>query len=204
MDKSKIITTATFLENLKKATRPMHDATEAVAASKEMRNGTLSLVTYQHLLACNLYIHQSLEKAFETTLTSLPPNAFHDFIDKKSKWIATDIALANIANKNKELQLLLPPAYDSLAALVGGLYVVEGSMLGGRFIVQLLKKNNALNNLPSFHFYRGYEQRTGQRWQRFQTLATSSLVENKEFKVAIEKAKDTFEFFQAVYKTGMR
>jgi len=194
---------STFLEDLKIATRPMHDATEAVAASDKMRNGTLSLATYQNLLACNLYIHQSLETAFTAYLNTISQENLKAFVDKKSKWIQLDMDLANIPSKNEIFQQIPAPIYDNLAALIGGLYVVEGSMLGGRFIVQLLKKNQALNKLPSFHFYRGYEQRTGQRWQQFQNLATTNLTQKREFDMAIEKAKQTFSFFQSVYQKGM-
>jgi len=195
--------TTSLLEALKKATRPMHDATEAVAFAKEMKDGTLSLANYQHLLNSNFYIHQSLETAFNTLLNKLSNNPLKDFVDNKSLWLEKDMDLINIQSKRSIFTSIIPPSYDDLASLIGGLYVVEGSMLGGRFIVKLLQKNPSLKTIPSFHFYSGYGASTGQRWSVFQDLAIRTLSSPQEFEVAIEKAKATFVFFQQVYETDL-
>lgn len=192
--------TNSLLEELKKTTRPMHDATEVVAFAKEMKEGTLSLANYQQLLASNLYIHQSLEAAFANALSEMIRHPLTDFIDNKSNWLEKDMVIAAIPFKKSKFTSVIPPVYTSIADLVGGLYVVEGSMLGGRFIVKLLQKNPALSSLTSFRFYSGYGQMTGQRWKTFQGLATTLLSTQQEFEKAIEKAKATFVFFQQVYK----
>ena len=178
----------------------MHDATEAVAFAKEMKAGTLTLSNYQQLLVSNLFIHQSLETAFMPVLTALPNHPLSSFIDKKSLWLEKDIALAAIPFKKGIFTSVVPPVYESVADLIGGLYVVEGSMLGGRFIVRLLQQNANLKTIPSFHFYNGYAALTGQRWKAFQNLATETLSTQQEFDKAIEKAKATFVFFQQAYK----
>lgn len=193
--------TNSLLEKLKQTTRPMHDATEAVAFSKEMKEGTLSLANYQQLLTSNLYIHQSLETAFAKGLAEMTAHPLADFVDNKSNWLEKDMLSAAIPFKKSKFTAVIPPTYTNVAGLVGGLYVVEGSMLGGRFIVKLLQKSPALSSLSSFHFYSGYGQLTGQRWKAFQDLATTALSTQQEFETAIEKAKVTFAFFQEVYKT---
>lgn len=192
-------TTHSLLAQLKIATRPMHDATEAVAFAKEMKEGTLTLANYQQLLASNLYIHQSLETAFNSAIAKFSGHPLRLFIDEKSLWLEKDIALTNIPFKKGIFTSILPPKYKSIADLIGGLYVVEGSMLGGRFIVKLLQQNANLKTIPSFHFYSGYAAMTRQRWKLFQELATKSLSTQEEFDAAIEQAKATFVFFQQVY-----
>ena len=193
-------TTDSLLSALKIETRPMHDATESVAFAKEMKEGTLTLANYQQLLAANLFIHQTLESAFIDAVSKLSSHPLSSFVDKKSLWLEKDIALAAIPFKKGIFTRIVPPVYESVADLIGGLYVIEGSMLGGRFIVKLLQQNANLKTIPSFHFYNGYAALTGQRWKAFQNLATETLSTQQEFDKAIEKAKATFVFFQQVYE----
>ncbi len=193
-------TTNSLLEALKVTTRPMHDATEAVAFAKEMKTGTLTLANYQQLLVSNLYIHQSLEEAFVQVLLNRTTQPLIDFVDKKSNWLKKDMDVVGISDEKRRFRSVIPPVFTSVADLIGGLYVVEGSMLGGRFIVKLLQQNPHLSSLTAFHFYGGYGPMTGQRWKAFQDLATTTLSTQQEFTIAIEKAKETFVFFQQVYE----
>lgn len=193
------IQTTTFLQDLKVQTKALHDATEAVAFSKEMQSGVLTLEMYKKLTQSNLYIHQSLEKAFEKALNQLTAPDLQNFVDKKSDWLEKDRVMLAIPEQKMPINSSDTPSFASPAELIGGLYVVEGSMLGGRFIVKLLQQNPVLKKLPMFHFYNGYGANTGHRWKSFQQLAKATLLTQENYAATLTKAKETFSFFQAVY-----
>lgn len=81
------------------------------------------------------------------------------------------------------------PAAD--ATCWGELYVVEGSALGGRLIVRILR--NTLPDLPH-HFYALGE--SGPSWHRFQDLLDAHLPDASARQVAVDGALAMFARFQ--------
>lgn len=86
-----------------------------------------------------------------------------------------------------------PASPDVLAPEAWGqLYVVEGSALGGRFIVKLLRRK--FPALPH-RFYGVGEQATGP-WRRFQSLLDQALGEPSAIHAAVEGARRMFARYQ--------
>ncbi|RYY93360.1 MAG: hypothetical protein EOO11_19855, partial [Chitinophagaceae bacterium] len=76
------------------------------------------------------------------------------------------------------------------------LYVLEGSTLGGRFIVKMIAA--ALPGLPegALRFFRGYGAETGPMWLTFQA-ALGTWAERRQPAPIVDAANLTFETFDA-------
>jgi len=193
-----------ILVTLKKETASAHDTTEEVALVDKIKNLTLSKKEYIQLISCNWWIHQGVEKAMINFFMESPTPQLRAFFDKKSKWLIKDLQELEVLPATLPFSAITYPAITTKAALIGGLYVVEGSMLGGQYMLRLFRKNPALSTIPHFHFYQGYEKQTGQRWKAFQKLANESTWTTSSVQQAVQQAKATFQFFQLAYEVGLR
>jgi heme oxygenase (biliverdin-IX-beta and delta-forming) len=78
----------------------------------------------------------------------------------------------------------------SLEELIGVLYVVEGSTLGGQVISRLLKKRLSLTG-DQLHFFDSYGDQTAEMWHRFGALA-EQLIDPSRFENVLENSRSTF------------
>ncbi|HSN28798.1 MAG TPA: biliverdin-producing heme oxygenase, partial [Kofleriaceae bacterium] len=91
----------------------------------------------------------------------------------------------------------VPPAWcavlpdtSSLARRLGIAYVLEGSTLGGRYI--LANMPAALADVPTA-FLQGYGPATGASWKAYAAIAERLLASRDALEDAIAGARDTFE-----------
>ena len=159
---------STLPERLRNETRLLHEQTEQLFYTDDLKNGTLSIDEYTHLLRTHLTFHQALETAIDRH-----SDFFREYdpeTRRKTSWL-----LADLVSLNEPLPQLMPnPFLDwSPIALLGTAYVSEGSMLGGTVIWRLLQTNPAiLPVLTNARFYRGYGAATGTNWKNFGTFLT--------------------------------
>ena len=78
--------------------------------------------------------------------------------------------------------------------ILGAMYVLEGSTLGGRYIASHV--GNVLGLVPGRgdRFFRGYEERTIPMWREFQQVLLA--VPEEQGDAVIEAAKGMFGIFQ--------
>jgi len=193
-----------ILATLKKETASAHDATERVALVDKIKNLTLNKKEYIQLISSNYWIHQMVEKSVIDFFMESPTPELRAFFDKKSKWLMKDLQELEVLSNTLSFPAIAYPSVTTEAALIGSLYVVEGSMLGGQYMLRLFRQNPALDTIPHFHFYQGYEKKTGQRWKAFKKLANEFIWTPSSVQQAVQQAKATFQFFQSVYEVGLR
>lgn len=85
------------------------------------------------------------------------------------------------------------PEITSLPAAIGAMYVMEGSIMGGPIIVEMLKKYGIKRG---FSFFSGYGAETGKMWATFMTFMNNNTVTETEQQIAINVASQTFARFQ--------
>lgn len=117
---------------------------------------------------------------------------------QKTGWLEDDLHAIGLSETDI---LMLPlaadlPALDSLGAVVGCLYVLEGSTLGGQVISRRLRESLDITPENGGRFFTGYAEQTGLHWRRFmewgETLATQDPALQTE---AVASAKSTFDCF---------
>lgn len=96
---------------------------------------------------------------------------------------------------------VLPPAQapkiQSPAEALGALYVLEGSIMGGPYIIQMLQKRGIDQG---FSFFSGYGANSGRMWAIFQEVMNTVGGEGIAAQQMIQKACETFERFGQVFE----
>lgn len=185
-----------ILQKLKEATSSLHQQTEALANGNRLVSGSISLPAYILLLQANYRIYHALETSFAPWSAWIATHlrSYHD----KSPWLREDLL---------QLEAELPAgdfsgiSIENAESLLGCLYVVEGSMLGGRYILKSMKKNPELKHLPH-RFFQGYGDQTGPHWKAFTDTCRAFINTPEQEMQTISSAKAAFSFFHAVYSTS--
>jgi len=119
-----------------------------------------------------------------------------DHADRRnSKYLKLDIEA--LASQVKLLPEITVPKIETLAQAMGAMYVLEGSIMCGPIIVNILKKYGITKG---FSFFSGYGENTGKMWKNFISVLNTHVVSPIDQQVAIEAANQTFNNFQQVFK----
>jgi heme oxygenase len=112
---------------------------------------------------------------------------------RKAKLILEDLSALHVSNSElcEKNQL---PIIDTPFRALGALYVMEGSTLGGVYIVKMIqKKLSGKENI--FHFFSGYGDRNPLMWNRFKNALDHSTADEEEMTLILYGAEDTFHSF---------
>lgn len=181
-------------EQLRQETRSLHEQTEQLFYTESLKNGTLSISEYTHLLRTHLVFHKALEEAIRQH--PLFFQAYDLPMRTKTAWLSSDLA-----KLDEPLPASMPGLFDnwSPTALLGAAYVSEGSMLGGTIIWKLLQQNPSLQPLLSeARFYRGYGPQTGANWKQFGVFLNQQGANDPDN--VVEAAKQAFIAYQTVFR----
>ncbi len=150
-------------------------------------------------MATNYLFHSSLEHNLNQLLSPVEKSEIDFTARLKTSSLIEDLNELSISTKGLELQNLAIADYFSA---LGWLYVAEGSMLGGKYIYQILSRNEEVGSKSSFHFHKIYGAETGKMWKSFRNLVEQECKTEKAqllFTDGVKKAYDFFEvsFFEA-------
>jgi heme oxygenase len=177
----------TLLERLKIETRPAHDRIER-AVGFERRIATAG--SYRQLLSRFYGFHSVWEHAAGPLA---PDPAF--FQDRcKTPLLVRDLTQLGL---NRDEIMALPRCGDLMplpapAAVLGSMYVIEGSTLGGAIIARDVERTLGLNGETGCAYFRSYGRDTARMWKSFgATLLAVSSPDNDD--LILETAKATFD-----------
>lgn len=111
---------------------------------------------------------------------------------KRTEWLSSDLDSLNAAGLRIELvaSTQYAPHLTGIGDLVGCLYVIRGSALGGRTILR------QLSGLPfvirASRFLTGDGKRTAQNWRAFQTFCDEVCRSDAHRQAAVTSARQTF------------
>ena len=86
-----------------------------------------------------------------------------------------------------------PPRLSSRAELVGALYVIEGSTLGGQVIARRIEASLGLTATSGARFFNGWGAETETRWQRFWDFAGTKCANETGMALATATATALFD-----------
>jgi heme oxygenase len=144
-----------------------------------------SVDDYRRYLVAMHGFHVPLEQRFAEH-AALAVAGFAAETRSKRAWLAADLDALRVADRPMCDRL---PEINSLARAVGAAYVLEGSSLGGRFILAKLPPAIASLRGTATRFLDGYGGDTGAQWRRFATVAAQ--VDDEP--AAVAAACDCFE-----------
>lgn len=156
-----------FLDQLKKQTADAHKNLEKLSVSASILSPHLQIEDYCHYLALMYDVHKSTQDYIFPLLSGIFPDLEER---KKTHWIENDLVFldykitkSNSVFRNHDI---------SIPFAIGILYVVEGSSLGGRFILKNVETIPVLSNQSGISYFTGYGNKTGSYWKQFLSALT--------------------------------
>lgn len=178
-------------QKLKMATAHSHSQIEG--GFPVMRED-FDLEKYQNLLGKLYGFYLPLETVFSDT--AVVRDWISDYGDRqKLNFLEMDLAYFKvpsheISNLSKKQLWFDQP---TKARVLGTLYVLEGSTLGGQIISKHLKNKFQFPDANGTRFFSAYGGQTGPMWKRFQSLLNEHLNESALLEESILAANATFE-----------
>ena len=168
----------TILARLRLETRPFHDGVEANAFNQRLSAGTVTAAQTAHFLARMYGFVQPYEAALHRHAAAFGPE-WQLEQRYRAPLIPEDLARLGYPG-TPPLCPTLPPL-ETRAQLLGAMYVLEGSTLGGQVIARQL----AAVGIDGRSFFASRAERTGPLWKQFtQLLAAAAAAEDADAMVA--------------------
>jgi heme oxygenase len=176
---------------IKEATKAAHQDLEIKVVKK--LKAIRSNKDYAELLRFFYAYFNHVEKAIDRFIT---PAVLPDYKDRRnSAYLKNDIEALG-GNTNNLPVTTVPDIHMTLQAL-GALYVMEGSIMGGPIIVQMLSKAGIHEGLS---FFSGYGADTGQKWGAFVSILNQQANNEQDEALVIDAANATFNHFGEVFQ----
>lgn len=182
-----------MIERLKEETRDLHEQIEDKNLASRIMDHTIDLNTYKLLLLQNYLAYLQTETEIKKFLPQ--------YKGSKHLQIKQDLEQLNVSTKS-------PSKNDSfechsMPEALGAAYVVEGSALGGMVLAKNIDKCPALEGVNRHFFFNGEKQNI-KDWQEFKKQIEKCTFTKEEESVVIEKAKETFRFFERIFDSEYR
>lgn len=147
---------------LKKETESLHRSVEGTPISGVMMSPALTADTYAE------YLHKSfmVQSAVETYVFPVVSSVVKDVNTRlKTPFILEDLVHLGKPNASHDAMLLHGDYRNNLAFNLGLMYVTEGSVLGGQYILKNVRKT--LGEQAPGAFLNVYGEKTGSSWKAF-------------------------------------
>jgi heme oxygenase len=164
------------------------------------------LSSYHTVLVAYFHLYAQLEKRIFEYLEKHP--IIFDYSARlKNPWLADDLGFFQLDPQSPANTHLLPinfPEIQSMGELIGVLYPIEGSSLGGQVISQHLLRNHGFTPGRGARFFNGYGEKTLANWQEFCLFAETIQPDSQQCEAAELVAIQTFAKFEEVLNESYR
>lgn len=151
-----------FLSDLKIQTSDSHKKLEELPVSMSIMSPEMKIEDYTYYLSLMHDVHNDTETLIFPLFSDLIEDLEHR---RKKQLIENDLLFLN-SNKTDSEKVFQTEGI-SIPFALGILYVVEGSTLGGRFILKNVSKFPELSGDKGVSYFNGYGERTGSFWKLF-------------------------------------
>ena len=177
--------------HIKEATKISHQELEGkvVRKLKAIRSDS----DYAELLKSFYAYFSKLEQEMRPYLSA---SVLPDYEDRRhSDYLRKDIE--ELGSDVLELPAVKVPRIQSATEALSALYVMEGSIMGGPYIVQMLRKGGIEKGLS---FFSGYGEDTSKMWMAFTEILNQRIVTEADQILAVDTANATFSNFSTVFE----
>jgi heme oxygenase len=133
---------------------------------------TLSLDHYQYVLRVMNWFHVPIHEKLVAAMAKFIPDSDYMPSDRPT-WLAEDLKWFGMDAMAAPdiISACLTPRFTSAESLIGALYVLEGSTLGGQVIARQLAESIGVSHGKGASFFYGHGGNTGSHWKDFWYLA---------------------------------
>lgn len=189
-----------FLKRLRIHTQSQHTALEAHPLSVSLFKEEVNLDDYVRYLKAMYGVVAGFEEAYYPILKDWIPAIE---LRRKTPWLAQDLQLLK---SDIPSSISVPTFLESSpnpAYLLGKMYVMEGSVLGGAVIYKHLQPKLGFSPEEGGRYFYGYGSQTAGMWRAFlEVLTTQALVENAESNI-LKGAAEQFVAIQTFFDTQL-
>ncbi|UTN03307.1 biliverdin-producing heme oxygenase [Flavobacterium bizetiae] len=180
--------TVDFLDKLKNQTASAHKKLESLPVSASILSPNMKISDYCHYLSLMYDVHKSTQEI----VFPLLKNHISDLEERaKTPLITDDLSFLNYTKK--ESVSIFKNQDINVPFALGILYVIEGSTLGGRFILKNIETIPGLDQQNGVSYFTGYGNKTGSYWKTFLNELTAYENENQCEDDIIKGAVYTFD-----------
>ena len=185
-----------ILKRLKTETNVLHREVEDSNLAKYIMDGSITQPIYERLLRQNFEVYKAVEDCL---------NAHYDVLPEELKPFAGYTKTNALAVDIRGFSSLPLPQPDRLvsprnaAALLGKMYVIEGSMVGGVMIAKKVQQCENLDHIEKHHFYCLDSKNNMIRWNKFKDAVQSLDLTDEDIDTAVESAQETFSLFKSAF-----
>ncbi|GEM_PF-1064291 len=161
-----------FTQILRQAVHPQHQALEALPFNRALLNKCLPLAAYQGQLAAYYSVLRTLEDACAALAAPLD-GVWHENLRRSGHieadlcfWQCWPLPQPELAETRAFVEQLQEFQQHLPAALLGCLYVFEGSMLGSQLLLPCIQQTYALHD-GGCHYYAAWQEYAPNHWQQF-------------------------------------
>jgi heme oxygenase len=174
---------------LRQATRESHHVIDHHPLMAPLVRSDLTRQEYTRALVALDWLHAPLQCELATALAEF--SGEFELADRVA-WLHKDL-IALGATASGPQPAWTPPRLDGSAELIGALYVIEGSTLGGQVIARRIEASLGLSATSGARFFNGWGAETEARWQRFWDFAGTRCTGEAGLALATATATSLFD-----------
>jgi len=179
---------SSFLNDLKTKTADSHKKLEELPVSMSIMSPDMKIEEYAKYLNLMHDVHADTEQTVYPLFSGLLGDSEQR---RKKQLIEADLAFLNYDLSNSEK--VFKTENISVPFALGIFYVVEGSTLGGRFILKNVSRVPQLSGDKSVSYFNGYGDKTGSFWKSFLNFLSEYEQQNNCGDAIIEGAVFAFD-----------
>ncbi len=177
-----------YSKRLRDETAPRHERIESLL---DLSRDDFSLADYKRLLSRHLGWIEPWERRVEAFEHCSGLCVYEG--RTKAPWLLEDLravglseeAIEHLPRNQSSVQL------ESLPQVLGSMYVVEGSTLGGGFLAKQFETRFGLSAERGLRYFSNYGTQRGARWASFREVLETSLTD-ETLDAAVASANETF------------
>ncbi|WP_338556356.1 biliverdin-producing heme oxygenase [Paenibacillus sp. KS-LC4] len=191
------------MARLKEETAVNHKQIEDNRFAKAIMNQTLNVMDYSLYLQKFYGFIQPIERHIAALLHKQNVQELGEFIQSRAKTPLLERDLLALGLSEEQVQQLpgckQPPELATVAAVLGYMYVIEGSTMGGQIITKQVRKFLPLTEEVSegTAYFNAYGSETRAKWAEFSQMVTQSVLTEEDANQVVESAKQTFLTLEA-------
>lgn len=174
-------------QTLKKATSGQHGEIEK---NMNLMSPEMNRTRYKNLMARFAVFFNKIEEEIDHR-EDLPIELEWDK-RKKCDLLARDLQLLGMRPANSNLPEEFQPPLKRLPEVLGALYVLEGSTLGGQMLAAHFTDKLSITSDTGGAYYNAYGSQTGAYWRKYIEVLESKITTEADLQLAVNAARKTF------------
>jgi heme oxygenase len=188
------------MQRLKAETRDLHTLAETRTLQRAIATGEVEQTTFTAYLGQLYHVHRSLESALESSRNTIPIVSALATADRmRVPDLESDLAFFGVdrdglvaGESARRFSAQIEETRETNpVALLGALYVLEGSTNGGRFLARALRERWDLEG-RGLSYFDPYGGEQPQKWAAFKQQMDEAPLDPDQEDAIVEMAKATF------------